>query len=236
MRAKANRTQPNPETNRLRNEILISAVIVDVLPIWLMKEIGKAFSQHTRDESDRTVNKHRPCLVERKTCTDESKRYAFREFVEHRHDVIVRRTFTKLGEAEKRAEYLRRILIALDHLDEVIKINPQLRYPEDARIGLMEKIQLSDLQDVLFLDMTLRRLTGLERDEIEQRGIAQLSAKMTTAAIAAYKKALAIDPNFFEANTKFSDHVMTKHVKTKCRDRHRKIDLRLQYNTEVDKI
>ncbi|GAA4779451.1 DNA gyrase subunit A [Olivibacter ginsenosidimutans] len=89
-------------------------------------------------------------------------------FVEHRHEVIVRRTKFELAEAEKRAHILEGLLIALDHLDEVIQLIRSSDTPEDARIGLMEKFGLSDLQARAILDMTLRRLTGLERDKIKE--------------------------------------------------------------------
>ena len=90
------------------------------------------------------------------------------EFVEHRHDVVVRRTKFELSEAEKRAHILEGYLIALDHLDEVIKLIRNSDTPEDARLGLMDRFGLSDLQARAILDMTLRRLTGLERDKIKE--------------------------------------------------------------------
>ncbi|WP_131538009.1 DNA gyrase subunit A [Pedobacter nototheniae] len=89
-------------------------------------------------------------------------------FVDHRHDVIVRRTKYELAEAEKRAHILEGYLIALDHLDEVIKLIRASETPEEARVGLMEKFGLSDIQARAILDMTLRRLTGLERDKIKE--------------------------------------------------------------------
>jgi len=88
-------------------------------------------------------------------------------FVEHRHEVVIRRTRYELAEAEKRAHILEGLLIALDHLDEVIQLIRASETPEDARIGLMEKFGLSDIQARAILDMTLRRLTGLERDKIK---------------------------------------------------------------------
>ncbi|SUJ24868.1 DNA gyrase subunit A [Sphingobacterium spiritivorum] len=90
------------------------------------------------------------------------------EFVEHRHEVVIRRTKFELAEAEKRAHILEGYLIALDHLDEVIKLIRASETPEDARTGLMERFALSDLQARAILDMTLRRLTGLERDKIKE--------------------------------------------------------------------
>ncbi|MFD1630758.1 DNA gyrase subunit A [Pseudopedobacter beijingensis] len=89
-------------------------------------------------------------------------------FVDHRHDVVVRRTKFELNEAEKRAHILEGLLIALDHLDEVINLIRNSATPEEAREGLMEKFGLSDIQARAILDMTLRRLTGLERDKIKE--------------------------------------------------------------------
>lgn len=89
-------------------------------------------------------------------------------FVEHRHEVVIRRTKFELAEAEKRAHILEGLLIALDHLDEVIKLIRASQTPDDARMGLMEKFGLSDIQARAILDMTLRRLTGLERDKIKE--------------------------------------------------------------------
>jgi DNA gyrase subunit A len=88
-------------------------------------------------------------------------------FVEHRIDVIVRRTKFELAEALKRAHILEGLLIALDHLDEVIKLIRASDTPEAARDGLMTQFGLSEIQARAILDMTLRRLTGLERDKIK---------------------------------------------------------------------
>ena len=88
-------------------------------------------------------------------------------FVEHRHDVVVRRTQYELNEAEKRAHILEGLLIALDHIDEVIKLIRESKTPEEARNGLMEKFNLSELQARAILDMRLQRLTGLERDKLK---------------------------------------------------------------------
>ncbi len=88
-------------------------------------------------------------------------------FVEHRHEVVVRRTKYELAEAEKKAHILEGLLIALDNLDEVIKLIRASRTPEEARNGLMEKFQLSELQARAILDMRLQKLTGLERDKIK---------------------------------------------------------------------
>jgi len=87
-------------------------------------------------------------------------------FVEHRHEVLVRKTKYDLKEAEKRAHILEGLLIALDHLDEVIKLIRNSNTPDIARTGLMEAFQLSEIQSKAILEMRLQRLTGLERDKI----------------------------------------------------------------------
>ncbi|MEI7491970.1 MAG: DNA gyrase subunit A [Bacteroidota bacterium] len=88
-------------------------------------------------------------------------------FVNHRHDVVTRRTKYELAEAEKRAHILEGLLIALDNLDAVIKLIRESRTPDDARNGLMESFSLSEIQARAILDMRLQRLTGLERDKIK---------------------------------------------------------------------
>ncbi|UYZ60225.1 DNA gyrase subunit A [Hymenobacter latericus] len=87
-------------------------------------------------------------------------------FVEHRSEVIIRRTKFELAEAQKRAHILEGLLIALDHLDEVIALIRSSRDPELARAQLIERFALSDIQARAILDMRLQRLTGLERDKI----------------------------------------------------------------------
>ena len=89
-------------------------------------------------------------------------------FVEHRHEVVVRRTKFELAEAEKRAHILEGYLIALDHLDEVIALIRASKDPDTARTELMKRFGLSEIQSRAILDMRLQRLTGLERDKIQQ--------------------------------------------------------------------
>jgi DNA gyrase subunit A len=89
-------------------------------------------------------------------------------FVDHRHEVVVRRTQFELAEAEKRAHILEGYLIALDNLDEVIALIRSSRDPEIAKNGLIEKFGLSDIQSKAILEMRLQRLTGLEREKIQK--------------------------------------------------------------------
>lgn len=88
-------------------------------------------------------------------------------FVDHRHEVVVRRTKFELSEAEKRAHILEGYLIALDHLDAVITLIRNSRDPEIAKQGLMSQFNLSEIQAKAILEMRLQRLTGLEREKIQ---------------------------------------------------------------------
>lgn len=87
-------------------------------------------------------------------------------YVEHRHEVVVRRTEYELDEAEKRAHILEGYLIALDNLDEVINLIRKSKDPDEAKEGLISKFELSEIQAKAILEMRLQRLTGLERDKI----------------------------------------------------------------------
>ncbi|HAW73083.1 MAG TPA: DNA gyrase subunit A, partial [Flavobacteriales bacterium] len=87
-------------------------------------------------------------------------------FVDHRHDVVTRRTQFELRKAQERAHILQGLIIALENLDEVIKLIRASANPEEARNGLMERFELSELQARAILDMRLQKLTGLERDKL----------------------------------------------------------------------
>ena len=88
-------------------------------------------------------------------------------FVEHRHDVLVRKTKFELNQAEKRAHILEGLLIALNNLDAIIKLIRSSRTPEDARNGLISNFDLSEVQAKAILDLRLQKLTGLEMDKIK---------------------------------------------------------------------
>ena len=90
-----------------------------------------------------------------------------RHFVDHRHEVVVRRTEYELKQAEKRAHVLEGLLIAIDNLDAAIKLIRASSTPEDAKTGLMAEFKLSEIQAKAILDMRLQKLTGLERDKIK---------------------------------------------------------------------
>lgn len=87
-------------------------------------------------------------------------------FVEHRHEVVTRRTEFELRQAEKRAHILEGLIIACDNIDEVIRIIRGSKTPEEARNTLIDRFSLSDVQAAAIVDMRLRQLTGLEQDKL----------------------------------------------------------------------
>ena len=89
-------------------------------------------------------------------------------FVEHRHEVVTRRTQFELREAEKRAHILEGLIIALDNIDAVIELIKKSKTPEEARNGLIDTFSLSDVQARAILAMQLQRLTGLEIEKIRE--------------------------------------------------------------------
>ncbi len=89
-----------------------------------------------------------------------------RLFVEHRHDVITRRTQFELKQAEDRAHILEGLIIASDHIDEVIRIIRGSKTPDEAKNNLIERFSLTEVQARAIVEMRLRQLTGLEQDKL----------------------------------------------------------------------
>jgi DNA gyrase subunit A len=95
-------------------------------------------------------------------------RQLIKYFVRHRYEVVVRRAKYELEQAQKRAHILDGLLIALDHLDEVIALIRSSKTPEEARNGLTARFALSEIQANAIIEMRLRQLTGLERDKLRE--------------------------------------------------------------------
>jgi len=89
-----------------------------------------------------------------------------RHFVNHRHQVVTRRTQYELEQAEKRSEILKGLIIASDNIDEVISIIRSSKTPDEARERLIERFELSEMQARAIVEMRLRQLTGLEQDKL----------------------------------------------------------------------
>ncbi|MDO7886304.1 DNA gyrase subunit A [Hymenobacter cheonanensis] len=128
-------------------------------------------------------------------------------FVEHREEVIVRRTRYELAEAQKRAHILEGLLIALDHLDEVIKLIRDSRDPEVARAGLIERFALSEVQARAILDMRLQRLTGLERDKLvaEYEELMRLVDRLNTILASPEEQRALIKSELLEMRERYGD-------------------------------
>ncbi|MCD4695884.1 MAG: DNA gyrase subunit A [Bacteroidales bacterium] len=121
--------------------------------------------QYTQLQSSFSVNnialvKGRPMLLNLKDM--------IKYYVEHRHEVLTRKTKFELNEAQKKAHILEGLIKALDHLDEVIALIRASRTPEEARNGLMEQFDLSEIQARAILDMRLQKLTGLEQEKLKE--------------------------------------------------------------------
>jgi DNA gyrase subunit A len=126
-------------------------------------------------------------------------------FVEHRIDVIIRRTKYELRKAEERAHILEGLLIALDNLDEIIALIRGSQTPEEARNGLMSNFELTELQARAILDLRLQKLTGLERDKIKEE-YSELMEK-----IAYYKRILSEEDLRFEIVKEELAEIMEKY-------------------------
>ncbi|MEO6844013.1 MAG: DNA gyrase subunit A [Ginsengibacter sp.] len=130
-----------------------------------------------------------------------------REFVDFRHEVIVRRTKFELRKAEERAHILEGFLIALDHLDEVIKLIRNSATPDIAKEGLMSSFGMSEIQAKAVLELRLQRLTGMERDKIreEHTEVMQLIARLKDILGDEGKRFQIIKDELTEIKEKYGD-------------------------------
>ena len=133
-------------------------------------------------------------------------------YIDYQKEVITRRTIFELNKAEARAHILEGLRIALDHIDEVISIIRHSETAEIAKNTLMEKFTLSDKQATAILEMRLRRLTGLEREKIEEE-YAELMKQIEylKSILASEEKLLGvIKDELTEIKAKYSDERRTK--------------------------
>ena len=133
-------------------------------------------------------------------------------FVDHRHQVVVRRTKFELAKAEKRAHILEGLKIALDHIDAVIALIKKSKSPETAKNGLMKEFKLSEVQAQAILDMRLQRLTGLERQKVETEYL-ELIKKIAHFKAVLESRDMQLDivkSEFFELKEKYADERRTE--------------------------
>lgn len=138
-------------------------------------------------------------------------------YIKHRVTVIIKRSEFELVQAKHRAHILEGYLIALDHIDEVIKVIKQSKTEPEAKTSLMTKFKLSEIQAQSILDMQLKRLTGLERAKIEEelkelkKKIAYLEGLLKDI----FKVLGVIKDELAELKTKFGDERRTKVIKSR---------------------
>jgi DNA gyrase subunit A len=135
-------------------------------------------------------------------------------FVEHRHEVVIRRTQYELAEAEKRAHLLEGFMIILDNLDEAIQIIRNSKTPEEARNGLMERFGLSEIQSRAIVELRLRQLTGMEQDKLraEYQEVLALIARLKEILEKVELRMQIIKDELAEVKTKYGDARRTQIV------------------------
>lgn len=128
-------------------------------------------------------------------------------FVEHRHDVVVRRTKFDLRKAEERAHILEGLIIASDNIDEVIRIIRASKDGEEARNNLIERFKLSEIQARAIVEMRLRQLTGLEQDKLraEYEDIMKLIAELKALLESKDLRMQLIKEELVEIRDKYGD-------------------------------
>ena len=136
-----------------------------------------------------------------------SLRQILSSYIEHQKEVVTRRTIFDKEKAEARAHILEGLLIALDHIDEVIRIIRNSQTDAEAQAELMSKFKLSERQSQAILDMRLRRLTGLERDKIQSEydDLVALIADLTDILAKPERVAAIIKEELEEVKRKFGD-------------------------------
>jgi DNA gyrase subunit A len=140
-------------------------------------------------------------------------------FVEHRREVVTRRTLFDLGKAEARAHILEGLEIALDNLDAVIKLIRAANDPQAAKEQMMKRFEMTDIQAQAVLDMRLQRLTALERDKIitELKEVRALIAELESILASEKKLMGLISGELADVKAKFADPRRTEIV-TSARD------------------
>lgn len=140
---------------------------------------------------------------------------ALEHFVEHRHDVVLRRTKFELEAAEKRAHILEGLKIALENIDAVIALIKKSKDPHAAKEGLMKKFKLSDIQATEILKMQLQRLTSLEVEKIENeyKEVIKLIEKLQSILKSRPKRMQIIKDELLEIRKTFGDARRTEIVK-----------------------
>ena len=146
-------------------------------------------------------------MIDDKTPKTLGLRDIISKYIDHQREVIIRRTKYDLGEAEKEAHIYEGLKIALDHIDEVIKLIRAAKTDVEAKTGLMEKFGLDEAQSQAILDMRLRRLTGLAREDVETKleNLHKLIDELRSILASNEKIMAIIKDEMLEIKRKFAD-------------------------------
>jgi DNA gyrase subunit A len=138
-------------------------------------------------------------------------------YVAHRREVVLRRTLYRLRKARERAHILEGLRIALDHIDAVITLIRASRTVDLARTGLMEQFGLSEIQSNAILEMRLQRLTGLERDKIEEeyKGVLQLIGELEAILGSEERMMGVVSSELIAVRQKYADERRTRIIDAK---------------------
>lgn len=183
-------------------------IVIDVKKEAISNVVLNTLLKHTALQTSFGVNNvvlvhGRPKLL--------NLRDLIRYFVEHRHEVVTRRTQFELNQAEKRAHILEGLIIACDHIDEVIRIIRGSQTPEEARNTLTDRFSLSEIQASAIVDMRLRQLTGLEQDKLraEYEEIEKLIAHLKEILASVEKRMEIIKNEMLEMKALYGDERRT---------------------------
>ena len=172
----------------------------DAIPNIVLNKLYK----YSQLQSSFSVNN--VCLVKGRPRTLNLKQM-IKYFVEHRHDVVVRRTKFELKKAEERCHILEGLIIASDNIDDVIKLIRASKNADEARENLMNKYKLSEIQSKAIVEMRLRQLTGLEQDKLrtEYNEIKELITDLKDILDDEDRRMNIITTELVEVRNKFGD-------------------------------
>ena len=172
----------------------------DAIPNIVLNKLYK----YSQLQSSFSVNN--VCLVKGRPRTLNLKQM-IKYFVEHRHDVVVRRTKFELKKAEERCHILEGLIIASDNIDDVIKLIRASKNADEARQNLMDKYKLSEIQSKAIVEMRLRQLTGLEQDKLrtEYNEIKELITDLKDILDNEDRRMNIITTELVEVRNKFGD-------------------------------
>ncbi|OGK38984.1 DNA gyrase subunit A [Candidatus Roizmanbacteria bacterium RIFCSPHIGHO2_12_FULL_44_10] len=184
-------------------------VVIELKRDAVYKKILNNLYKHTDLQTSYPVNM--VALVDN-TPQTVSLRTILEQYLKHRIRIVAKRSLYDLNKAKARAHILEGLLIALDHIDEIITIIKKSKNEPEAKEKLMQKFSFSDLQAQAILDMQLKRLTGLERAKIEEelKALQEQIKKLETLLLDVFKILDVIKKELVDIKAKYGDERRTK--------------------------